>query len=178
MQTHITNLLAANWWKENQWRYRNKFHGSTKIYRANCGERLPHWTLITQGWKGLSAGWNHHNLFFGQERPAASTHAIGRQTRADLEAGWGGKKSLADQIRRKNGSPVAIAQSGEDAPSRFGIQGGEWVRLRWSNHWQKRRTRGWSGRAVTQWLTRKVQDLNPENQWSVGCPCWYSEHQP
>jgi hypothetical protein len=61
---------------------------------------------------------------------------------------------------------------------RFGIDGPEWVRLRWANHWQKRRTQGWSGRAVTQWLWRKIQDQEPKDKWSIGCPEWYSEHQP
>lgn len=99
-------------------------------------------------------------------------------TTADVVSGWHFSSPLADQIRRKNGSPVAIAQSGEDVPSRFGIEGGEWVRLRWACNWQKRRTQGWSGRAVTQWLSRKVQDQDPDDQWSVGCPAWYAEHQP
>lgn len=99
-------------------------------------------------------------------------------TTADVISGWHCSAPLADQIRRKNGSPVAITQSGEDALSRFGIQGGKWVRLRWACHWAKRRTQGWSGRAVCQWLTRKVQDQNPKDVWSVGVPNWWTEHQP
>ena len=178
MKLHLMNLMAANCWKKNQWRYRKKMDGRTQIFVADCGVRLPHWALITQGLKGLGLGWNHHNLFFGQERPASSTHAIGRQTVADIEAGWKGTKSLADQIRRKNGSPVAIAQSGQDVPSRFGVEGEEWVRLRWANNWAKRRTQGWSGRAVTQWLWRKTQDQNPKCLLMHCGPEWYTAHQP
>jgi len=37
-------------------------------------------------------------------------------TAADVISGWNFSGPLADQIRRKNGSPVAIAQSGQDAP--------------------------------------------------------------
>ena len=99
-------------------------------------------------------------------------------TVADLESGWNFSAPLADQIRRKNGSPVAIAQSGEDVPSRFGIEGAGWVRLRWSNNWAKRRTQGWSGKAVTQWLSRKVQDKNPKSLLMHCGPDWYTEHQP
>ena len=65
-------------------------------------------------------------------------------TVADVVSGWHFSGPLADQIRRKNGSPVAIAQSGQDAPSRFGIEGEPWVRMRWSNNWAKKRTQGWS----------------------------------
>ena len=178
MTLHQTNLWTALLWKHNQWKYRNKFHGSTKIYLADCGERLPHWTLITQGWKGLSAGWNHHNLFFGQQRPAASTHAIGRQTVADIKAGWGGAKPLADQIQKWKRRSFTRTKLSDDVPSQFGIEGDEWVRLRWSSNWQKRRTQGWSGRAVTQWLWRKTQDQSPKDKRSIGVPNWYTEHQP
>ena len=99
-------------------------------------------------------------------------------TVADVVSGWHFSGPLADQIRRKNGSPVAIAQSGEDVPSRFGIDGEAWVRLRWASNWQKRRTQGWSGRAVTQWLWRKVQDQNPKNLLMHCGPDWYTAHQP
>jgi len=37
-------------------------------------------------------------------------------TVADVISGWHFSGPLADQIRRKNGSPVAIAQSGQDVP--------------------------------------------------------------
>ena len=99
-------------------------------------------------------------------------------TASDVACGWNFPAPLADQIRRKNGLPNAIAQSGDDVPSRFGIEGDAWVRLRWANKWAKRRTQGWSGRAVTQWLWRKTQDQNPKDIWSVGVPNWYTEHQP
>ena len=47
-------------------------------------------------------------------------------TVADVISGWHFSGPLADQIRRKNGSPVAIAQSGQDVPS-FGISSESWV---------------------------------------------------
>lgn len=100
-------------------------------------------------------------------------------TAADIESGWHFSGPLADQIRRKNGSPVSIAQSGQDVPSRFGVEGPTWVRLRWSGkHWAKKRTCGWSGRAVTQWLWRKQQDQFCEHLCAEGCPSWWTEHQP
>lgn len=99
-------------------------------------------------------------------------------TIADVVSGWNFSGPVTDQIRRKNGSQVAIAQSGQDVPSRFGVEGAEWVRMRWSSNWQKRRTKGWSGRAVTQWLWRKTQDKNPKDIWAFGVPAWYLEHQP
>ena len=89
-------------------------------------------------------------------------------TALDVISGWNSSGPLADQIRRKNGSPLAIAQSGQDVPSRFGIQGEEWVRLRWACNWAKRRMQGWSGRAVTQWLWRKIQDQTRKSQVTVG----------
>ena len=179
MQTHTMNLVAANFWKTNQWKYVNKMDGRTQIFVSDCGVRLPHWVLIRQGIKGLSKGWNHHKKFFNLTRPSASAHAIGRQTRADIEAGWQSSQSLVDQIRRKNGSPVAIAQSGQDVPSRFGIQGEEWVLLRWArSNWAKRRTQGWSGKAVSQWLSRKVQNQNLKNLLMHCGPDWYTAHQP
>jgi len=99
-------------------------------------------------------------------------------TTADIESGWHFSGPLADQIRRKKGSPVSMAQSGADVPSRFGIEGEAWVRLRWASNWAKKRTSGWSGRAVTQWLTRKQQDQDCDNVWSIGCPSWWQDHQP
>ena len=146
-------------------------------------EELSYALVVALGEREALKGWTlrhdakYHNALTAGA--SAATRAIGRQTSADIEAGWNSSGPLADQIRRKNGSPVAIAQSGQDVPSRFGIEGEEWVRLRWArSNWAKRRTQGWSGRAVCQWLTRKRQDQNPKDICSVGCPAWYAEHQP
>lgn len=99
-------------------------------------------------------------------------------TARDITSGWRASGPLADSIRRKNGSPVAIAQSGQDVPS-FGISSEPWVRLRWTRSgWAKRRTQGWSGRAVTQWLQRKVQDQNPKGILLECFPEWWAAHQP
>ena len=101
-------------------------------------------------------------------------------TAADIASGWHFSGPLADQIRRKKIS----ASSQEDwaqrsRESQFGVEGPTWVRLRWSaNNWAKKRTCGWSGRAVTQWLWRKQQDQFCEDVWAEGCPNWYTEHQP
>ena len=100
-------------------------------------------------------------------------------TTADVESGWNFSAPLADQIRRKNGSPSAIAQSGADVPSHFGIEGEAWTRLRWGQRWARPEIRGWSGRAVAKWFSwRKMQDINPKDACSVGVPNWYTEHQP
>ena len=56
-----------------------------------------------------------------------------RTTGMDVVLGRGFSSSLADRIRRKNGSLGAIAQSGQDVPS-FRITDEAWVCLRRS--WQ------------------------------------------
>ena len=99
-------------------------------------------------------------------------------TVADVVSGWHFSGPLADQIRRKNGSPVAIAQSGEDVPA-FGISNQPWVRLRWGERWARQAVRGWSGRAVAKWfIARKLQDNNPKSLLNHNGPDWYTAHQP
>ena len=99
-------------------------------------------------------------------------------TTSDVVSGWHFSGPLADQIRRKNGSPVAIAQSGQDVPS-FGISSEPWVRLRWGERWARQVVRGWSGRAVAKWFSvRKMQDINPKSLLNANGPDWYTAHQP
>jgi len=99
-------------------------------------------------------------------------------TASDVISGWKFSAPLADQIRRKNGSPVDIAQSGHDVLA-FGISSEPWVRLRWGERWARQAVRGWSGRAVAKWFSvRKLQDKSPKDKWSVGVPNWWTEHQP
>tara|TARA_R100001082_G_scaffold47109_4_gene25155 strand:+ start:731 stop:1273 length:543 start_codon:yes stop_codon:yes gene_type:complete len=180
MTLHQTNLWTALLWKNNQWKYRNKFGGSTKIYLSDCGVRLPHWALITQGIKGLAAGWNHHNKFFNLTRPAASTHAIGRQTRADLDAGWGASSALADQIRRTKISASSqqcwVQSERDNNHDRFGIQE-LYSRLVFARHWHQRKVTGWSGRAFLL-LVEPNRERKDYRGWSCGCPEWYASHQP
>ena len=97
-------------------------------------------------------------------------------TAADVISGWHFSGPLADQIRRKNGSPVAMAQSGQDVPS-FGISSESWVRLRWGEQWVRQAVRGWSMAAIVKWFgLRKLQDQNPESQITVGVHL--SDHPP
>tara|TARA_Y100001938_G_scaffold149909_1_gene238642 strand:+ start:16426 stop:16956 length:531 start_codon:yes stop_codon:yes gene_type:complete len=176
METHLTNLITANIWKCNQWKYRNKFHGGTQIYQADCGERLPHWVVITKGFKGLEIGWNHRNQFFAEDRPAASTHSIGRQTQADLESGFSGGLCSAwakeAWSRHERGAPCEH----KDNHHRFGIEK-LYIRLAFKRQWHERKVGGWSGRAFML-----LDDPNRERQdyrgWSMGCPEWYASHQP
>ena len=99
-------------------------------------------------------------------------------TVADVVAGWHFSGPLADQIRRKNGSQVAIAQSGQDVPL-FGISDEPWVRLRWGERWARKAIRGWSMAAIVKWFgLRKLQDKSAKDKWSVGVPKWYTENQP
>ena len=99
-------------------------------------------------------------------------------TVADVISGWHFSGPLADQIRRKNGSPVAIAQSGQDVPS-FGISSESWVRLRWGEQWARQAVRGWSMAAIVKWFgLRKLQDQNPKDKRSVGVCDWWTRHLP
>ena len=99
-------------------------------------------------------------------------------TAADVVSGWNFPGPLADSIRRKNGSPAAIAQSGEDVPT-FGISTESWVRLRWGARWARQAVRGWSGRAVAKYFSvRKMQDQSPKDKWSFGICDWYTAHLP
>ena len=99
-------------------------------------------------------------------------------TARDITSGWRVSGPLADSIRRKKGSPVSIAQSGQDVPS-FGISAEPWARLRRGARWARQVVRGWSGRAVAKWFSvRKMQDQNPKDVWSVGVPNWWTEHLP
>ena len=99
-------------------------------------------------------------------------------TAADVVSGWHFSGPLADCIRRKNGSPVAIAQSGSDVPS-FGISTEPWARLRWGEKWAREKIRGWSMAAIVKWFgSRQLQDQNPKDKWSVGAANWWTTHQP
>lgn len=176
MKQHSLNLITANFWKTNQWRYRNKFGGSTKIYLSDCGERLPHWALIRQGLKGLAVGWNHHNKIFNHTRPAASTHAVGRQTRADIESGFSGGLCAAwakeAWSRHERGAPGER----DNNHDRFGIQE-LYSRMAFARHWHQRDVRGWSGRAFLL-LVEPNRERKDYRGWSCGCPEWYASHQP
>ena len=100
-------------------------------------------------------------------------------TVADVISGWHFSGPLADQIRRKNGSPVAITQSGQDVPppARFGISAESWVRLRWGGQWARKEVRGWSMKAIVKWFgRRKIQDASPKSQVTVGIR--WSDHPP
>jgi len=102
-------------------------------------------------------------------------------TAADVISGWNFSGPLADQIRRKNGSPVAIAQSGQDAPpppAVFGISAESGVRLRWGEKWARGKVRGWSMRAIVKWFFRKLQDQNPKDKYSIGVCEWWTAHLP
>tara|TARA_Y100000588_G_scaffold31316_1_gene30597 strand:+ start:5093 stop:5419 length:327 start_codon:yes stop_codon:yes gene_type:complete len=99
-------------------------------------------------------------------------------TNADVVSGWHFSGPLADQIRRKNGSPLVIAQSGEDVPL-FGISTEPWVRLRWGQQWARKEVRGWSMAAIIKWFGfRQLQDQNPKDKWSVGTASWWTMHHP
>ena len=102
-------------------------------------------------------------------------------TKADIVSGWNFSGPLADQIRRKNGSPVAIVQSGQDVPppALFGISAESWVRLRWGGQWAQKDVRGWSMKAIVKWFgSRKLQDQNPKDKWSLGICDWWTAHLP
>ena len=99
-------------------------------------------------------------------------------TDLDVVSGWHFSGPLADQIRRKNGSPVATTQSGQDVPL-FGISDEPWVRLRWGERWAREAIRGWSMAAIVKWFrSRQLQNQNPNDKWSVGTANWWTMHQP
>ncbi|MEC9079707.1 MAG: hypothetical protein VYB43_06540 [Pseudomonadota bacterium] len=99
-------------------------------------------------------------------------------TVADVVSGWHFSGPLADQIRRKSGLPVAIAQSGQGVPA-FGISNEPWVRLRWGERWARETIRGWSMAAIVKWFgSRQLQDKNPKDKSSVGTASWWTTHEP
>jgi len=99
-------------------------------------------------------------------------------TVADVVSGWHFSGPLADSIRRKNGSPVAIVRSGSDVPS-FGVSTEPWMRLGWGQRWARKKVRGWSMAAIVKWFGfRQFQDKNPKDKWSVGAANWWTTHQP
>ena len=182
MQTHTLNLVTANFWKQNQFRYRNKMDGRTQIFVSDCGVRLPHWVVITKGLKGLEIGWNHRNQFFGQERPAASTHSIGRQTRADIESGFSSGLCTAwakeAWSRHEQGAPCEHEDNHKEH-----VSCAPYEEVRWGGCWNGHRSRnGWTPFAFLSYawkgVTWAVQTRKEFDGWAIGCPCWYSEHKP
>jgi len=132
----------------------------------------PLWTIVERVRSRLQ--------HFTEARQArdGSPHLSGckQVTASDVISGWNFSGPLADQMRRKNGSPVAITQSGQDVPA-FGISSEPWVRLRWGERWARQAVRGWSGRAVAKWFgVRKLQDASPKSQVTVGIR--WSDHPP
>ena len=100
-------------------------------------------------------------------------------TSADVISGWNFSGPLADQILRIKHFAASKVTWAQKANCRFGIDGNEWVRLRWGQRWARPEIRGWSGRAVAKWFSwRKAQDQDPTDVWSIGVPRWYTEHQP
>ena len=99
-------------------------------------------------------------------------------TTADIESGWHFSGPLADQIRRKNESPVAIAQSGQDAPT-FGASTRAFESLRFRGSWKRRKPSGWSSKAIVTWYCLTTDKERKEQEgWAIGCPSWWQDHQP
>ncbi len=178
MTIHQTNLWAALFWKTNQWRYRHKMHGRTQIFLADCGVRLPHWALITQGFRLVSIGWNHRKHIFGPVYDLATRRKTKRLGRENIQAGWGG--GLCNAWAKEAGSRYERGAPGEHQDNHlFGVSDESWVRFKWGWRQARHTVRGWSMAAIVKWLTaRKMQDQSPQDRWSVGCPEWYASHQP
>lgn len=99
-------------------------------------------------------------------------------TALDIACGWNFSGPVADQIRRKNGSPIAIAQSGQDAPT-FGASDRAFESFRFRKSWQRRQTQGWSTKAVVTWYLAVVKETRKEHEGrAIGCPKWWEKHQP
>ena len=105
-------------------------------------------------------------------------------TASDVISGWHFSGPLADQIWRKKisaSSQEDWTQSGQDVPppARFGISAESWVRLRWGGQWAQKDVRGWSMKAIVKWFgSRKLQDQNPKDKWSLGICDWWTAHLP
>lgn len=75
-------------------------------------------------------------------------------TRLDVETGWNFSGPLADQIRRRDGTPVTLAQKRSRAEI-HGAEGGAWTRCAWEKK-HRQKISGWSNRyalRVREWLT-------------------------
>jgi hypothetical protein len=60
---------------------------------------------------------------------------------------------------------------------RFGESPDAFQRLRWRGSWQRRRTQGWSMSAF--WFIALWRETRKEHEgWAIGCPRWYTDHQP
>ena len=107
-----------------------------------------------------------------------TTSGCKQVTLADIKSGWNFSGPLADQIRRKKGTPAAIAQSGEDAPT-FGASTRAFEGLRFRGSWKLRHLQGWSAKAIVTWYLAVVQETRKEHEgWAIGCPKWWEDHQP
>tara|TARA_R100000808_G_scaffold4205_4_gene14009 strand:- start:5442 stop:5894 length:453 start_codon:yes stop_codon:yes gene_type:complete len=150
MKQHTVNLITANFWKENQWKYRNKFHGGTQIFRTNCGDQLAHWVLIKHGVREIEVGWSHNSQFFdNQVRSGVPTRPIGRNTkragRLNVESGWRGGLCAA------------------------------WAKEAWSRH-----ERGAAGDHEDNYFynNKNYEPYLWEYRYFPGLPAWYIEHYP
>lgn len=154
-------------------------HQTQRTIKNALGEDLPFALVFNRGLKEATKGWTSAPFQMCWRSGTTYLNRISRASRADVECGWGRGLTLKQSRERWSRHGSIIPGNHLDNHSRFGITGESWVRMRWArSSWAKRRTQGWSGRAITQWLWRKTQDQSPQDKWSVGCPAWYAEHQP
>ena len=149
------------------------------------GERMPGAMVVSLGQKEARKGWTlrhdakYHNAITAGA--SAATHAIGRRTSADIEAGWHFSGPLADRIRRRKISAASQEDWTQNNPlTNFGVSGQLWEKMRFRGSWKRRHTQGWSTAAVVDWYLYRLIDSEQINfdGWSMGAPKWYADHQP
>ena len=188
MKIHFFNLVTANFWKANQWKYQNKFHGGTQIFRANCGEQLAHWVLMKHGVREIAIGWSHASQFFdNQVRSSVPTRPIGRQTkragRLNVETGWRGGLCAAwakeASTRHERGTPGHHENNHKEH-----VSCAPYEELRWGAQWNGQRSRGgWTPLAAIEesWcgITWKVPHPREDYRgWSCGLSECDFKHGP
>jgi hypothetical protein len=143
-------------------------------------EDLPWALAMRRGLKDAKRGWTSVPFQMFWRSGEAYLSESSRTTTANILFGWKMSGPLANQIRRKKSLAASKAAWAQKDNMRFGIDGDEWVRLRWSrSNWAKKRTQGWSGSAMVLWfcwfVNREAFDLT---RYFPGLPKWYTTTQP
>ena len=158
---------------------KNWRHRTTRTVHNTLGEVIPFAMVLTRGAKDAEKGWTARPKKLHWLSGKTYLNRISRTSRADVISGWGRGLTVAESRERYSRHGSIIPGNHLDNHFRFGISVKSWARLRWGKRWARPAVRGWSGRAVSKWyFATKLQDQSPEDKWSVGCPCWYLEHQP
>ncbi len=143
----------------------------TNLISNPLGEEIPHFMLANHNHtaKGAWQG-NHCPAPLGSAK--GNTTAVGRATTEDIATGWAGHlttREMKDRWCRHCGIPLGN-QLDNHREKIFNLQ--------WSRTWQLRALKGWTPLASIDLDLHGEETRAEHEEWALGCPQWYSEHQP